>query len=200
VPEGFAGAIGSFRLRVGRARQRCRGRSRHGAGAGREPQRVRCAHARSGTRDFNIYPATAKFQPGDDLGLGLKSRRVVIPQNPELSRSLRCASSNPEQGKRHAGWADNSLVVRPGADQCSLEPDQYSGLTRRAARGDDIIHIKPRLELVSAAPLLISRPWFLVLQAVPPLLAGLSYRRRAGAGEQPQAPASAGVAIKVRED
>jgi hypothetical protein len=81
-------------------------------------------------------------------------------------------------------------------------------LTNSSARpqtppADDIVHIKPRLELSgTAAPMLFAQPWFLALQGIPALawLSLLLRRKRNEAlANNPRLRRQREVALRIRE-
>jgi hypothetical protein len=83
----------------------------------------------------------------------------------------------------------------------SLTNGPQAGATPPPA--DDIVHIKPRLDLsASAAPLLLRQPWFLFLQGMPALgwLSLLLWRKsREALANNPRLRRQRGVAQRIRE-
>ncbi len=138
-------------------------------------------------RDFNVYPPTAKLESTDPLGLsGAKTfEQVVIPQNHEIKSlpPFRFTFFDPQARQyRTLSGPTIPLSVRPGAPAGTPPPvlaATNAGSNAEGPRADDIIHIRPHLELTVATVPLISRPWFLAVQGLP-LLAwiGLFLRRR----------------------
>ena len=212
IPEGFAGAIGNFRMRV------TAGPTNVAVG---DPVTVRAQITGRGAfdaltlpaqqdwRDFTTYPPTAKFEASDDLGLeGTKFfEQVVIPQNPEIKSlpPFRFSFFNPDQRKYVTMVGPTiPLVVRPGANSGAPLPSLTNATDRTAPSPteDDLIHIRPRMELAAAVPLLLLRPWFLALQAAPPLLwlALLFHRRRVEKlANNPRLRRQRELAIRIRE-
>jgi hypothetical protein len=183
VPPGFNGAVGNFSLTVNVSPTNV---------AVGDPITVKVQIAGRGALDgvtlpeqaawsqFKVYPPTADYQPGDQLGLtGTKNFAVtVVPGSMDIKELPPFAFSffDPEQKTyRTLTQPATPLTVRPSA--ASLPPPTLAGATtpaetNQAAR--DIVHIKPRLGTLSEiqAPLL-RQPWFLTLQCVP-VLAWLS--------------------------
>ena len=127
---------------------------------------------------FKVYPPTADYQPGDQLGLtGTKNFALtVVPGSMDIKELPPFAFSffDPEQkAYRTLTQPATPLTVRPSA--ASLPPPTLAGTTTETNQtGRDIVHIKPRLGTLSEiqAPL-VRQPWFLALQCVP-VLAWLS--------------------------
>ncbi|HXI50633.1 MAG TPA: BatD family protein [Candidatus Saccharimonadales bacterium] len=185
IPESFNGAIGNYRLLVNA------GPTNLGVG---DPITVRIQIAGQGPldaitlapqpqwREFTSYPATAKLETSDDMGLqGSKTfEQVLIPQNHEIKAlpPFQFSFFDPNaRGYRTLTGPAIPLSVHPTATSAP-PPVLTNGLVAAGAPpADDIVHIKPRLEL-AAGPLLLSRPWFLGVQGVPMLLwLGLLVRR-----------------------
>ena len=213
VPEGFSGAIGSYQLAV------TAGPTNVGVGdpitvrvriSGRGPIDAIALPPQPQWRDFNTYPATAKVEPADDMGLaGTKSfEQVIIPLNHEIKflPPLTFSFFDPAaRNYRTLTGPTIPLTVRPSGVAATPLPtltNAGSGSTPPAA--DDILHIKPRLELSgTVAPLLLARPWFLALQGVPALvwLALLLWRKRGESlANNPRLRRQREVAQRVRED
>jgi hypothetical protein len=180
VPEDFNGAIGNYQLSV------TAGPTNVGVGdpitvrvqiSGRGPVESLTLPAQPQWRDFNTYPATAKVETSDPLGLAGTKRfeQVIIPLNHEIKSlpPLRFSFFDPAaRSYRTLTGRPIPLTVRPTGVAAAPPPS----LTNAASGAgpppaDDILHIKPRMEFSgAAAPLLAARPWFLALQAVPALL------------------------------
>jgi hypothetical protein len=212
VPEDFTGAIGNYQLSV------TAGPTNVGVGdpitvrvqiSGRGPIESLALPPQPQWRDFNTYPATAKVETSDPLGLvGTKKfEQVIIPLNHEIKTlpPLRFSFFDPTaKSYRTLTGPAIPLTVRPSGVAASPLPsltNASSGAAQPPA--DDILHIKPRLELSGAAvPLLVSRPWFVALQGMPAFvwLALLAWRKR---GEQlannPRLRRQREVAQRVRE-
>lgn len=177
IPEGFNGAIGSYRLAASA------GPTNLAVG---DPITVRVQISGNGPldsvtlppqtdwRDFNTYPATSKLETTDDLGLsGTKSfEQVLVPQNHELKAlpPVRFSFFDPNtKSYRTLTGPAFPLNIRASASAAIPPPsltNASSGATPPPA--DDIVHIRPRLDLsASATPLLVFRPWFLILQGLP---------------------------------
>jgi hypothetical protein len=211
VPPGFSGAIGNYTLRVSA------GPTNVAVGdpitvrvqiSGRGALDALALPAQTDWRDFNTYPPTAKVETTDSLGLeGMKAfEQVVIPQNQEIKAlpPVRFSFFNPNTRKYvMLSGPTIPLTIRPSG----LASAPLPSLTNAAANAapppvDDIIHIKPRLEVATVGPLLITRPWFIALQALPALLwvSLLIWRRRADALEgNPRLRRRREVAARVRE-
>jgi hypothetical protein len=96
------------------------------------------------------------------------------------------------------------LTVRPTGVAASPLPSLTNASSGSASPpADDILHIKPRMELSGmAVPLLVSRPWFLALQSVPALvwLALLAWRKRGESlANNPRLRRQREVAQRIRE-
>jgi hypothetical protein len=137
--------------------------------------------------EFKLYPPTSKVESSDPLGIaGVKTfERVIIPQKPGLAQlpSIELAFFDPGQKSyRTVKSAPVPLSITPSSGQ----PPQPTVLASASETGEtepprqDIVHIKPHLGVVHAieAPL-VTRPWFLALQAVPLLvfLSALFWRK-----------------------
>jgi hypothetical protein len=211
VPADFSGAIGHYALRMTASPTNV---------AVGDPITVRVQIAgrgafdslnlplQTGWREFNTYPPTAKFEPTDELGLeGTKSfEQVVIPLNQEIKTlpPLQFSFFDPGQRKYVTLVGPTlPLLVRPSATSVQPPPSLTNATdTAMPQPADDIIHIKPRLELAAAAPLLVARPWFLALQAAPALV-WLSLRiqrqRSEALANNPKLRRRREVAAKVRD-
>lgn len=190
VPEDFNGAIGSYQLSV------TAGPTNVGVGdpitvrvqiSGRGPIDSLALPPQPQWRDFNTYPATAKVEISDALGLvgAKKFEQVIIPLNHEIKTlpPLRFSFFDPNaKSYRTLTGPVIPLTVRPTGIAAAPPPNlTNAGPGGAAPPADDILHIKPRMELSGVAvPLLVSRPWFLALQGVPALvwLALLAWRKR----------------------
>jgi hypothetical protein len=211
VPATFNGAIGNFTLQVAAAPTNV---------AVGDPVTVRVQikgrgaldtltlPAQTDWRDFNTYPPTSKVEASDPLGLeGTKSfEQVVIPQNQEIRAlpALRFSFFNPDTRKYVTlSGPTFPLRVRPsGVSSAPLPSLTNAAQTATPPPADDIISIKPRLELATIGPLLIVRPWFIVLQAFPTLmwLSLLVWRRRVDAlAHNPKLRREREVSRKMRE-
>lgn len=183
-PSGFNGAVGSFTMTVNAAPTNL---------AAGDPITLRLQVAGQGNLEslpfpsgtdwpeFKLYPPTSKIESSDPLGItGVKTfERVVIPQKPGVGQlpSIELAFFDPVQKSyRTVKSAPIPLSVTPSSGQ----PPQPTVLANASETAEtepprqDIVHIKPHLGVLDAveAPL-VTRPWFLALQAVP-LLAFLS--------------------------
>lgn len=211
VPEGFNGAIGSYRLAVSA------GPTNVGVG---DPITVRIQISGNGPldtitlppqtqwRDFNTYPATSKLETSDELGLaGMKSfEQVIIPQNHEvkvLPPVLFSFFDPAAKSYRTLTGPAFPLTVRPSGVATAPPPSLTNANSAGAPLTDDILHIKPRLELAGAAsPLLVSQPWFLALQGLPALawLSLLIWRKRTESlANNPRLRRQREVAQRVRD-
>ena len=212
IPEGFNGAIGSYRLAVSA------GPTNLAVG---DPITVRVQISGNGPldsitlppqadwRDFNSYPATSKLETTDGLGLsGTKSfEQVLVPQNHELKvlPPVRFSFFDPNtKGYRTLTGPAFPLNIRATATAAVPPPsltNTSAGATPPPA--DDIVHIRPRLDLAATAtPLLVFRPWFLVLQGLPAALwlALLVWRKRSESlANNPRLRRQREVAQRVRD-
>jgi hypothetical protein len=138
--------------------------------------------------DFKKYPATAKVDITDTLGVqGTKSfEQVIAPEKSDIKQlpPLVFSYFDPDQkAYKSLSQAAVPLTVRPAgslpspAIVVSRQNDQQAPPEPR-----DIVHIKPRSgTLAHLQPLLIQQPWFVSLQTVPILawLSVLGWRKRA---------------------
>ena len=212
VPAGFNGAIGSYRMSA------TAGPTNLIVG---DPITVRVQIAGNGPieniqlpaladwRDFTTYPATAKTEVNDPLGLsGIKSfEQVVIPQNHEITvlPPLRFSFFDPQaKAYRTLSSPAVALNIRPAATAAAPPPlptNNAAGATPPPA--DDIVHIRPRLDAARpAAALLMAQPWFLGAQGAPVLLwiSLLLWRKRAELlANNPRRRRQREVAARVRD-
>lgn len=212
VPAGFNGAIGSYRMNASA------GPTNLIVGdpitvrvqiAGNGPIESLQLPAQTDWRDFTTYPATAKTDVNEPLGLsGLKSfEQVVIPLNHEIKSlpPLRFSFFDP-QAKAYRTLSSPAvpLNIRPAA--AAAAPP--TALTNASAAttpppADDIVHIRPRLDASRpAGQLLVAQPWFLGAQSVPVLLwiSLLLWRKRVELlANNPRRRRQREVAARVRE-
>lgn len=210
VPPGFNGAIGQYRMNFSA------GPTNLTVG---DPITVRVEIAGNGPidnltlppqtdwRDFTSYPATATSELGDPLGLSGTRRfeQVVIPQNHEITAlpPLRFSYFDTQaRAYRTLSGPALPLHIR-SAGTAALPPPGFTNATAGAAPVDEIVHIRPRLDLAQpAAPLLAVQPWFLGLQALPLALwlALLARRKRAeNLANNPRLRRQREVAVRVRD-
>jgi hypothetical protein len=210
VPEDFNGAIGNYQLSV------TAGPTNVGVGdpitvrvqiSGRGPIESLTLPPQTQWRDFNTYPATAKVETSDPLGLAGTKRfeQVVIPLNHEIKAlpPLRFSFFDPDaKSYRTLTGRPIPLTVRPSG-VAGAPPPSLTNAAGAPPPVDDILHIKPRLELTGAAgPLLASRPWFLALQGAPALVwvALFAWRkRRESLANNPRLRRQREVAQRVRD-
>jgi hypothetical protein len=188
MPEDFNGSIGNYQMRVTASPTNI------AVGdpitvrvqiSGNGPLDALAYPAQGDWRDFNTYPATAKLETTDPLGLsGSKHfEQVIVPQNHELSSlpPFRFSFFDPA-AKRYRTLTGPRipLTIRPGAGT-SVAPPVLTNANQNAGAPpvDDILHIRPRLEQAGAvsSPLLF-HPGFLALQGVPLILWGALFGRR----------------------
>jgi GH25 family lysozyme M1 (1,4-beta-N-acetylmuramidase) len=143
-----------------------------------------------GWKEFKTYPPTTKIDTVDPLGLqGTKTfEQVVVPQSTTIQAIPELAFSffDPEQkAYKTLKHAPIPLIVRPGGT--TVAPSLAAGSARgqeNAPAARDIVTIKDRLgALAQVGPPLVSRPWFLALQALPVVafISALLWRKRANA-------------------
>lgn len=210
VPEGFNGAIGTYQLNVNA------GPTTLAVG---DPITVRVQISGSGPldaltypaqgdwRDFNVYPPTSKIHPTDPLNLsGSKQfEQVVIPQNHEIKQlpPFKFSFFDPSaRSYRTLTGPSIPLNIRPTSGGSAPPPVLTNTTANAQAAENDIIHIRPHLELTATAVPWISRPWFLGLQIVPlALWLGLLIRRKRGESlaSNPRLRRQREVALRVRE-
>jgi hypothetical protein len=211
VPAGFNGAIGSYRMNA------TAGPTNLIVG---DPITVRVQIAGNGPieslqlppqtdwRDFTTYPATAKTDVNDALGLsGIKSfEQVVIPLNHEIKAlpPLRFSFFDP-QAKAYRTLSSPAvpLNISPAATAAAPPPALTNAATATTPPpADDIVHIRPRLDAARSAQLLVAQPWFLGAQSVPALLwiSLLLWRKRVELlANNPRRRRQREVAARVRE-
>ncbi len=209
VPEGFNGAIGSYQLSVNA------GPTNVAVGdpitvkiqiTGRGPIDSILFPTQTDWRDFTSYPATSKSEPADELGLsGSRSfEQVIIPQNHEIKLLPPFKFSFFDPALRNYRTLSGPVVpltVRPtGIAQTLLS--NLTNAPGQPSQSDDIVHIKPRLDTAGASPLLLTTPWFLVLQSLPfGLWLGLfaARKRRESLANNPRLRRRREVAQRVRD-
>lgn len=141
----------------------------------------------AGWKDFKVYPPTVKTELRDELGLeGKKSfEQVVVPENTEITElpPFEFAYFDPEQrAYKTLREPAHPLLVRPSGFTPSPSITLNAGAAPKPESARDIVHIKPRLGVVtpSAEPW-IARPGFIALQGLPliALIATVLWRKRA---------------------
>lgn len=209
VPPGFTGLIGTWSLHV------TAGPTNLTVGdpitvrvqiAGNGPIESLQLPAQSDWRDFTTYPATAKTDLHDPLGLaGRKSfEQVVIPQNHEIKSlpPLRLSFFDPAaKAYRTLSGQAIPLNIRPAGVAAAPPPVLTNAASAAAPVADDIVHIRARLDSGPVAPLLALQPWFLGVQGVPVVLwlALLIRRKRAESlANNPRLRRQREVAARVR--
>lgn len=211
VPAGFNGAIGSYRMNA------TAGPTNLIVGdpitvrvqiAGNGPIESLQLPAQTEWRDFTTYPATAKTDVNDALGLsGIKSfEQVVIPLNHEIKAlpPLRFSFFDP-QAKAYRTLSSPAvpLSIHPAATAAAPPPALTNASTATTPPpADDIVHIRPRLGAARPAQLLVAQPWFLGAQSVPVLLwiSLLLWRKRVELlANNPRRRRQREVAARVRE-
>jgi hypothetical protein len=210
VPEGFNGAIGSYRLAVDA------GPTSLVVG---DPVTVRVKVSGTGAldaltypsqsdwRDFNVYPPTSKLEAADPLGLsGTKNfEQVVIPQNHEIKSlpPFKFSFFDPQVKQYRTLTGPNiPLTIRPGSGSSAPLPVLTNTAANAQPQEVDIIHIRPHLELAATATPWLTRPWFLGIQAVPVILwLGMYLRRRQNESlaNNPRLRRRREVAIRIRD-
>jgi hypothetical protein len=158
-------------------------------------------------RDFKAYPATAKVESSDPLGLsGVKSfEQVIIPQNHEIKMlpPFRFSFFDPSQ-KSYRTLSGPAIPLNVRATASASAPISTNGPSpQNPAPADDILHIKPRLEeALSVRAPLIQQRWFLAMQAFP-VLTWLSLllmrKRRESLANNPRLRRQRQVAQRIRE-
>ena len=191
VPADFGGAIGNFTLLV------TAGPTNVATG---DPITVRIQIAGRGAFDavrlpgqtswenFKLYPSSSNLETTDQLGLqGIKTfEQIISPESVAVKEipPLSFSYFDPEAKQfRVLTHPPTPLVVRPGG--ATVVPTIAANSSKSNAQpppAQDIVHIKPRPgTLAQISPPLITRPWFLALQAVPVFvwLGALGLRKRA---------------------
>ena len=190
APPDFKGAVGSYALAV------TAGPTNVAVG---DPITVKVQLSGSGALEalaladppawnhFKIYPATAKIESNDALGInGVKTfEEVVVPQSPDITElppvSFSYFDSDKKSYQTLAGPAI-PLTVRPGG---STAVPAVAAANRTAQDNppptQDIVPIKQRPGgFAQVGPPLLQQPWFLAVQSVPvvALLSAVVWRRR----------------------
>lgn len=132
----------------------------------------------TGWEQFKLYPPTSSVDASDPSGIsGTKNFSLtVVPQNLEIKElpAFKFSYFDPEQRTYHTlTHAAVPLTVRPST--ASLPPPVLSNLTTAAENvppaAKEIVPIKTRIGPVTGVPTpLLTRPWFLGLQALPVLV------------------------------
>lgn len=136
-------------------------------------------------KGFKLYPPTSKVESLDPVGVQGTNEieQVISPESTEIREIPPIVFSyfDPEaKSFKTLQHAAVPITVRPGG---ALPTPQVASFTPRdeQTQSRDIVHIKPRLGVLSSArPMLLVRPWFLALQAIPALtlLAAWAWRKR----------------------
>lgn len=133
-------------------------------------------------REFKVYPAIAKTETSDPLGLqgGKVFEQVIVPERTEIRSVPEFAFSffDPDQHSyRTLTHPAVGLIVRPGGSLPALSSG--SGTPAESQATPDIVHIKPRLGgMAQISVPLVRQGWFLALQVLPiSLLAGACFWR-----------------------
>lgn len=211
APEGFNGTIGSYQLAVNA------GPTSVAVGdpitvrvkiTGNGPLDALTYPSQSAWRDFNLYPPTSTVESSDPLGLaGSKNfEQVIIPQNHEIKRlpPFKFSFFDPQARQyRTLTGPEIALNIRAGTGS-GTPPPMLTNTTARSdsPREDDLIHIRPHLDLIAASSPLVARPWFHALQIVPVALwLGLFLRRRQSESlaNNPRLRRQREVAQRIRE-
>ncbi len=139
-----------------------------------------------GWGDFKTYPPTSKFDSSDPLQIeGSKYfEQVVTPLNASVKQipPFEFTFFDPDKKTfRTLTHAPIAIEVKPTAATPVPTVVSANAPPPEEQQSHDIVHIKPFLghEVTNTKPLIL-QPWFLALQAVPPLLwiAALLWRRR----------------------
>jgi hypothetical protein len=176
VPDSFNGAVGQFTLTVQA------GPTSLAVG---DPITVQATLSGKGLlgslqwpeqtpwRHFKSYPPTSRVEPADSLGLSgrVLFEQVVIPENHEITMlpAVQFSFFNPATHSYQTLSNQPVLLqVAHASVTASPPPALTNASTQTAQPLDDIIHIKaqPGGVLASSSPL-VTRPWFLILQALP---------------------------------
>ncbi|HTD68667.1 MAG TPA: BatD family protein, partial [Candidatus Limnocylindria bacterium] len=176
VPATFAGAVGNFSLAFSAAPTNL---------AAGDPITVRVKISGRGALDairlppqpeweeFKTYPPTSQIEGADaDNISGTKSfEQVVVPERGGIKALPAFAFSffDPEQKTfRTLTSAAIPLNVGAASGGASAMPSLPGASNAAPAQpAFDLAHIKPYLGPAATGPLLITRPWFLGLQALP---------------------------------
>ncbi|WP_425500544.1 BatD family protein [Pedosphaera parvula] len=178
VPPGFSGAVGNYSMAVNVSPTNV---------ATGDPITVKAQISGRGSLDsltlpqqadwnqFKVYPPTSDVQFADQLGMsGIKTFALtVVPESMAIKELPPFSFSyfDPDQKQyRTLTQPAVPLTVRPSA--ASLPPPNLAntGTESNQPPAKDILHIKPRLGVLSQIqPPLIQRSWFIGLQGVPVL-------------------------------
>lgn len=186
VPSSFSGAVGNFSLAASV------GPTNVAVG---DPITVRVQISGRGAwdavtlppqaawKEFKIYPATAKTETADPMGLqGSKSfEQVIVPERTEVRSVPEFAFSyfDPDRHAYHTlTYPAVGLIVRPSGSVPVLSANSATASETQAT--PDIVHIKPRLgSLAQISVPLVRQGWFLTLQVLPVALLAGAYMWRA---------------------
>lgn len=210
MPATFSGAVGHFTLALTAAPTNV---------AAGDPITVRVRIAGRGALDavrlppqpdwneFKTYPPTSQIEGGDpNNNAGTKTfEQVVVPERAGISALPAFSFSffNPDLKQFQTLTAPAvPLTVAPAGGGLATMPS-LPGATNGAPAppASDLAHIKPHLGAISAGGALITQPWFLAVQFIPPALwLGLfaMRKRRERLANDPRARRRSEVAQKVR--
>jgi len=140
----------------------------------------------AGWNDFTTYPPTTKFDSTDPLQIeGSKYfEQVVTPQNASVKVIPAFAFTffDPENESFHTlSHAPVPITVKPGAATPQPTVISTGAPPPDEQQTREIVHIMPFFgKAIPDRPPLILRPWFLAIQAAPPLIwiAALIWRRQ----------------------
>jgi hypothetical protein len=188
VPPGFSGAIGSYNMNC------TAGPTNVTAG---DPITVRIQISGRGYlqgismpelnwNDFKTYPPTSRTETTDPLGTqGTKYfEQLVTPQSPDIKElpAILFSYFDPDaKSYRTLSQAPIKLTVRPGGTTIAPTIAASRDTNEKPATTQDIVPIKQRFGKMTAnAQPILTRPWFLALQAVPALafFGALTWRKR----------------------
>jgi hypothetical protein len=211
MPPTYAGAVGNFTMTFSAAPTNL---------AAGDPITVRVKIAGRGALDavrlppqpdwneFKTYPATSSIESGDpNNNSGAKNfEQVVVPERAGLKALPAFAFSffDPDQKMfRTLNGPAIPLNVSASVGGTVAMPSLPGASNAAPAQPtSDLAHIKPHLGAASASPLLITRPWFLAVQVIPPALwlGLLVWRKRAERlANDPKARRRAEVMQKLRQ-
>ncbi len=198
VPASFNGAVGQFELTVSA------GPTNVAVGdpitvkvqiSGRGAWEWLSLPEQPGWKDFTVYPATARLETTDALGIqGTKYfEQVVAPQSAAVQAlpALEFSFFDPQQREyRTLRHPATPLVVRPTAAATPVIAASQSGGAEAPPPTQDIVGLKQRLGTVAAIqPPLARQPWFWGLNSLPVLgwiLACVWRRRREALANNPR--------------
>ena len=210
VPATFAGAVGIFTLSFSAAPTNVAAGdpiTAHIQIRGRGALESIQLPPQPAWNEFKTYPPTSQIEDADPNGIiGTKTfEQVIIPERAGIKALPPFAFSffDPEQrAYRTLTSRAIPLTVAPGSGGSSALPSLPGGTNAAPAQpASDLAHIKPYLGTIPGQRLLLTEPWFLGVQLVPPAVwlgLLLNRKRRERLANDPKLRRRHEVAHKVK--